>query len=318
MTEKIGAEALSRAAAAIGAGELVAFPTETVYGLGADALNETAVARVFEAKGRPRFNPLIVHVARLEEAMRLGRFSAEARLLAERFWPGPLTLVVPQAAACPVSFLASAGLDSIALRMPAHPLARVLIEAAGRPLVGPSANPSGRLSPTTADDVMHGLGGRIALVLDGGPCPVGVESTVVSCLSERPVLLRPGGLPRETIEEALGRPLAAPEPSERPVSPGQLESHYAPTATLRLDAADVRPGEALLAFGAPVPAHAGSMRNLSGRGDLVEAAANLFGMLRQLDAEGTSVIAVMPVPRHGLGEAINDRLARAAAPRPAP
>lgn len=318
MTEKIGAEALSRAAAAIGAGELVAFPTETVYGLGADALNETAVARVFEAKGRPRFNPLIVHVARLEEAMRLGRFSAEARLLAERFWPGPLTLVVPQAAACPVSLLASAGLDSIALRMPAHPLARALIEAAGRPLVGPSANPSGRLSPTTADDVMHGLGGRIALVLDGGPCPVGVESTVVSCLSERPVLLRPGGLPREAIEEALGHSLAAPEPSERPVSPGQLESHYAPTATLRLDAADVRPGEALLAFGAPVPAHAGSMRNLSGRGDLVEAAANLFGMLRQLDAEGTSVIAVMPVPRHGLGEAINDRLARAAAPRPAP
>lgn len=317
MTEKIGAEALSRAAAAIGAGELVAFPTETVYGLGADALNETAVARVFEAKGRPRFNPLIVHVARLEEAMRLGRFSAEARLLAERFWPGPLTLVVSQAAACPVSLLASAGLDSIALRMPAHPLARALIEAAGRPLVGPSANPSGRLSPTTADDVMHGLGGRIALVLDGGPCPVGVESTVVSCLSERPVLLRPGGLPRETIEEALGRPLAAPEPSERPVSPGQLESHYAPTATLRLDAADVRPGEALLAFGAPVPAHTGPMRNLSGRGDLVEAAANLFGMLRQLDAEGTSVIAVMPVPRHGLGEAINDRLSRAAAPRPA-
>lgn len=318
MTEKIGAEALSRAAAALRAGEVVAFPTETVYGLGADALNETAVARVFEAKGRPRFNPLIVHVARLEEATRLGRFNADARGLAGRFWPGPLTLVTPRAAACPVSLLASAGLDSIAIRMPAHPLAKALIEAAGRPLVGPSANPSGRLSPTTADDVLESLGGRIAFVLDGGPCPVGIESTVVSCLGERPVLLRPGGLPRETIEKALGHPLAAPEPSERPVSPGQLESHYAPHARLRLAATAALPDEAMLAFGASVPGHSGPMRNLSETGDLVEAAANLFGMLRELDASGAGAIAVMPVPKHGLGEAINDRLARAAAPRPAP
>ncbi|MGE0211391.1 MAG: L-threonylcarbamoyladenylate synthase [Parvibaculaceae bacterium] len=315
MTEKIGAGSLARAAAAIRKGELVAFPTETVYGLGADALDEKAVARVFEAKGRPRFNPLIVHVSGIEEAMRLGRLNARARLLAERFWPGPLTLVVPRAAGSKVSLLASAGLDSLAIRMPAHPLAQALIEAAARPLVGPSANPSGRLSPTTADDVMQGLAGRIGLVLDGGSCPVGIESSIVSCLDDQPALLRPGGLPREAIEEAIRQPLARTEGSARPVAPGQLESHYAPNAALRLDAADVRSDEALLAFGSHVPAHVGSMRNLSPGGDLVEAAANLFRMLRELDGEDVPRIAVMPVPRHGLGEAINDRLVRAAAPR---
>jgi len=311
-----GLQDVAAAAAALRAGRLVAFPTETVYGLGADALSDAAVARVYEAKGRPRFNPLIVHAADPDEAMRLGVFGSDATRLAGEFWPGPLTLVVPRAEACPVSLLASAGLDSLAIRVPAHPLARALIRATGRPLVAPSANRSGRLSPTRAGDVAADLGDRVAMVLDGGPCLIGVESTIVSCLGEAPALLRPGGIPRGEIERVLGRALAGAAPAgDRPVAPGQLESHYAPRAALRLDASVAEPGEALLAFGPSPPAHAGPTRNLSATADLVEAAASLFRMLRELDATGVAAIAVMPVPREGLGEAVNDRLTRAAAPR---
>jgi len=316
MTRVVGEASLGLAAEALRAGELVAFPTETVYGLGADALSDAAVARVYEAKGRPAFNPLIVHVATAAEALRLGRFNQDARTLAKAFWPGPLTLVVPRADDCPVSLLASAGLPSIALRAPAHPLARALIEAAGRPLVAPSANRSGRLSPTSAADVLADLGGRIALVLDGGRCRIGVESTIVSCLGAEPELLRPGGVVREEIEASLGLALAKPrESAVAPVAPGQLESHYAPRASLRLDAARPQAGEAFLAFGPGAPAHPGPTRNLSSSGDPVEAAANLFRMLHELDATGAARIAVMAVPQRGLGEAINDRLRRAAAPR---
>jgi L-threonylcarbamoyladenylate synthase len=306
---------LNSAAEAIRRGELVAFPTETVYGLGANALDDRAVARVFEAKGRPIFNPLIVHVGSADEAAALGSFNAMARNLARAFWPGPLTLVVSRAPGCPVSLLASAGLQSLALRVPAHPVAARLIEAAGCPIVAPSANPSGRLSPTTAQDVMAGLGGRVDLVLDGGQCRLGLESTIVSCLSEIPELLRPGAVTREDIEHVTGRPLTTGRPAGRPSAPGQLASHYAPRAALRLNAAKAEPGEALLAFGAVVAPHEGPTRNLSPSGDLNEAAANLFRMLNELDQTGVAAIAVMPVPAHGLGEAINDRLERAAAPR---
>lgn len=303
------------AAEALRKGELVAFPTETVYGLGADALDDLAVARVYEVKGRPSFNPLIVHVEAVDQALRLGDFNGTARKLAQAFWPGPLTLVVPRAEDCPVSLLASAGLPSLAIRVPAHPLAREMMAAAGRPVVAPSANPSGGISPTTAEHVLAGLGGRVAVILDGGRCDVGVESTIVSCLGDEPELLRPGGLPRERIEALLGVRLRSPKAAARPLAPGGLESHYAPAAALRLRAREVRQGEALLAFGPEVPAHSGPVRNLSATGDLTEAAANLFRMLHELDASGRPVIAVMPIPEHGLGEAINDRLRRAAAPR---
>lgn len=303
------------AAEALRKGELVAFPTETVYGLGANALDDRAVARVFEAKGRPSFNPLIVHVEELERAYRLGDFNSTARKLARAFWSGPLTLVVPRSAECPVSLLASAGLQSLAIRVPTHPLARELLRAAGIPVVAPSANPSGRISPTTAAHVVASLGGRIAVILDGGPCEVGLESTIVACLEDEPELLRPGGLPRERIEALLGAPLRTLKRAGRPLAPGGLESHYAPAARLRLEARQVREGEALLAFGPDVPAHSGPMRNLSPAGDLTEAAANLFRMLHELDQSGRPVIAVMPIPHGGLGEAINDRLRRAAAPR---
>ena len=303
------------AAKALKTGELVAFPTETVYGLGADALDDRAVARVFEAKGRPSFNPLIVHVENVDGALGLGEFNVTARKLAQAFWPGPLTLVVPRTENCPVSLLASAGLQSLAIRVPAHPLARDLLAASGTPVVAPSANPSGKISPTTAEHVLAGLGGRVAVILDGGRCEVGVESTIVSCLENEPELLRPGGLARERIEALLGVPLRTPKAAARPLAPGGLESHYAPAARLRLEAREVRQGEALLAFGPEVPAHSGPVRNLSATGDLIEAAANLFRMLHELDASGRPVIAVMPIPDDGLGEAINDRLRRAAAPR---
>lgn len=301
---------IDEAASALAAGHLVAFPTETVYGLGADSTSDEAVARVYEAKGRPVFNPLIAHVADLAAAERLVRFTDSARRLAGVFWPGPLTLVLPRAADCPVSLLASAGLDTLAVRVPDHPLALSLLRAVGRPLVAPSANPSGQLSPTSAQHVRETLGSKLALILDGGPCRVGIESTVVDLSEERPLLLRPGGVPAEAVEAILG-PLAAP--GEGPVrSPGQLESHYAPVAPVRLDAAAARPGEALLAFG-PAPPDA---LNLSPSGNLVEAAANLFSYLRRLDRPGLAAIAVMPIPETGLGRAINDRLRRAAAPRP--
>jgi L-threonylcarbamoyladenylate synthase len=296
----------------------VAFPTETVYGLGADATSGPAVARLYDAKGRPAFNPLIAHVADIADAERLARFDADAARLAKDFWPGPLTLVLPKAAGCPVAELAMAGLDTIAVRVPAHEVARDILAAFGKPVVAPSANRSGHVSPTCAEHVAADLAGRIDLIVDGGATPVGVESTIVACLGE-PVLLRPGGLPRAAIERSLGRSLADPAPARDtagPIAPGMLATHYAPRTRLRLNALRVAAGEALLAFG-PLPAEgaerAACVLNLSARGDLVEAAANLFAHLRALDAAGAGAIAAMPVPRQGLGEAINDRLERAAA-----
>ena len=298
-----------QAAEILRGGGLVAFPTETVYGLGADATNDLAVARIYEAKGRPQFNPLIAHVAEVDAALALAEFSEAALALAARFWPGPLTLVLPRKAGCPVSLLASAGLPSIALRVPQHSLALELIRETGRPIVAPSANPSGRISPTTAAHVREGLGTKVDMVLDGGRCAVGLESTIVSLLDDTPRLLRAGGLARDKIEQVLGRSLEAALAGPLH-APGQLESHYAPHARLRLNATDWHVGEARLGFGA-----VDAPLNLSPKGDVVEAAANLFSMLHQLDAEGSSTIAVAPIPVIGLGEAINDRLHRAAAPR---
>jgi L-threonylcarbamoyladenylate synthase len=308
-------EAIALAARVLGDGGLVALPTETVYGLGADATNGAAVARLYAAKGRPRFNPLICHVPDARSALPLARFSDAAKLLAGVFWPGPLTLVLPKAEACPVSELATAGLDSIAVRVPDHTVARDLLKAFGGTVVAPSANQSGHVSPTLAEHVRADLHGRIDLIIDGGPTSVGVESTIVSCLGA-PTLLRPGGLPRAAIERVLGHPLetTAPTPDDAPLAPGMLVSHYAPRAMLRLNAVAVGPGEALLAFGPDAP-RAATTLNLSASGDVIEAAANLFSHLRSLDAAGLP-IAVMPIPNDGLGEAINDRLARAAAPRP--
>jgi L-threonylcarbamoyladenylate synthase len=312
------AAAVADAARVLAAGGLAAFPTETVYGLGADATNGAAVARLYAAKGRPAFNPLIAHVADVAAAKRLARFDANAARLAKAFWPGPLTLVLPKAAGCTVADLATAGLDTIALRVPSHKVARDILAAFGKPVVAPSANRSGHVSPTRAEHVAADLGGRIDLIVDGGPAPVGVESTIVACLGE-PVLLRPGGLPRAAIERTLARALADPPPAhggKRPIAPGMLASHYAPRTPVRLNAHRIAPGEALLAFG-PVPAEGAArakrVLNLSARGDLIEAAANLFAHLRALDAAEADAIAAMPVPHEGLGEAINDRLARAAA-----
>lgn len=306
-------ESISEAGRLVRDGWLVAFPTETVYGLGGDATNDRAVAAIFEAKGRPSFNPLIIHVAEPLQAYGLVDVDLRARSLMNRFWPGPLTLVLPRHKRSPVSLLASAGLDTIAVRIPDHPVARALIEASGRPLAAPSANRSGAVSPTTAAHVEDSLSGRIAMILDGGPCRVGVESTVLDLSGERPVLLRPGGIAPERLEEALGCALIRPEADpDSPKSPGMLESHYAPGLPVRLGACSPRPGEALLAFG---PAPEDAALNLSQSGDLEEAAANLFAMLRALDCPDLSGIAVMPIPDHGLGLAINDRLRRAAAPR---
>jgi L-threonylcarbamoyladenylate synthase len=307
-----GPATTAEAARCLAAGGLVAFPTETVYGLGADATNGEAVARLYAAKGRPRFNPLIAHVADLETARRLATVDGTAQRLAQAFWPGPLTLVLPKTDGCDVADLALAGLDSVAVRMPSHPVARALLKASGKPVVAPSANRSGHVSPTDAAHVLADLRGRIDLIVDGGPCAVGLESTIVSCVGA-PTLLRPGGLPRAEIERVLGQPLAAAPVSHTPSAPGMLASHYAPRAHVRLNAETAKPGEVLLGFGPNAPA--GTL-NLSPRGDLVEAAANLFSHLRALDRGGAKVIAVMPVPREDLGEAINDRLRRAAAPRP--
>jgi L-threonylcarbamoyladenylate synthase len=317
-TQMLSADRVAVAAAVrvLGGGGLVAFPTETVYGLGADATNGEAVARLYAAKGRPRFNPLISHVADMDAARRIARFDDNAETLAAAFWPGPLTLVLPKAGRCPVSELATAGLDSIAVRIPDHPVAQDILRSFGKPVVAPSANPSGHVSPTTASHVRADLDGRIDLILDGGPTSVGVESTVVSCLGA-PTLLRPGGVSRQAIERVLGRALvdASPLADEAPLAPGMLTSHYAPATPLRLNAVSVNSGEALLAFGDNGPAGAARTLNLSVPGDLVEAAANLFSHLRALDAAGHKGIAVMPIPNQGLGEAINDRLARAAAPK---
>jgi L-threonylcarbamoyladenylate synthase len=317
-----GEAAMAAAVRCLAAGGLVAFPTETVYGLGADASNAAAVARLYEAKGRPAFNPLIAHVGNIAAARQIARFDATATVLAEAFWPGPLTLVLPKAKDCPVSDLATAGLDTVAIRLPAHPLAREILRAFGGPVVAPSANLSGHVSPTTAEHVQNDLDGRIDLIVDGGAVDVGVESTIVGCF-DQPMLLRPGGLPRGEIERALGRPLKQPphdpdSASSQPLAPGMLASHYAPRTRVRLDAEHIAPGEALLAFGSNAVAGvdaAAAVMNLSAQADLNEAAANLFGYLRALDAIGARAIAVMPVPHHGLGEAINDRLRRAAAGR---
>ncbi|MEH3116483.1 MAG: L-threonylcarbamoyladenylate synthase [Methylorubrum populi] len=310
---------LARAAALLGEGRLVALPTETVYGLGADATDPEAVAAIYAAKGRPRFNPLIAHVAEAEAAMTEGVFDAFAQTLAKAFWPGPLTLVVPASPTGSVCDLARAGLASVALRVPAHAIARDLLAWVGRPVAAPSANRSGRVSPTNAEHVLGDLDGRIAAVLDGGECPVGVESSVVACLGGRPRLLRPGGVTREAIAAVLGfAPEAADDPGSRPVGPGLLASHYAPRAGVRLDATSVAAGEAALLFGAFRPEgweRAVAVESLSERGDPAEAAARLFGALRRLDASGAGTIAVAQVPERGLGEAINDRLRRAAAPR---
>jgi L-threonylcarbamoyladenylate synthase len=323
-TRVLRADAVSvvDAARALAAGGLVAFPTETVYGLGADATNGLAVARLYQAKGRPAFNPLIAHVVDRKAAQTLARFNADAERLAAAFWPGPLTLVLPKTADCPVAELATAGLDTIAVRIPDHKVARDILNTFGKPVVAPSANRSGHVSPTKAEHVQADLSGRIDLIIDGGATPVGVESTIVACL-DKPVLLRPGGMPRAAIERTLGHeladaPLEMSDGEETPLAPGMLASHYAPRTRLRLNVSRVAPSEALLAFGPGLAE--GSERsktalNLSTRGDLVEAAANLFAHLRVLDAAGGSAIAVMPIPSDGLGEAINDRLARAAAER---
>lgn len=325
MTRRLPADAagIAAAAQALREGGLVAFPTETVYGLGADARNGPAVAGIFAAKGRPHFNPLICHYASGGEVAEDVLLPAEARQLAEKFWPGALTLVLPRRPESRIAQLAGAGLETLAVRVPAHPLAQALLAATGRPVAAPSANRSGQVSPTTAEHVLDGLAGRIALVLDGGPTPLGLESTVLDLTGSPPVLLRPGGVPIEAIEAVIGpvrRPIgldggAAPATLR---SPGLLVSHYAPDLPVRLEASLAGPDEALLAFG-PAPDGAGLTFQLSLSRDLAEAAARLFAGLRSLDAEGRRLglrrIAAMPVPAHGLGLAINDRLRRAAAPR---
>ena len=307
---------LSEAARALAAGGLVAFPTETVYGLGADATSGEAVARIYAAKGRPSFNPLIAHVADLAAAEREGIFNAEARALALAFWPGPLTLVAPVAPTCTVSALARAGLDSIGLRVPAHPIALSLLEAFGKPVAAPSANRSGRVSPTCADHVAEDLAGRVDVILDGGATQVGVESTIVACLPDGPRLLRPGGVTREAIEAVLGRALPLEEGAGAVIAPGMLQSHYAPRCAVELEARKGHPDAAILDFHGQLAGEPCVARlDLSERGDLMEAAARLFDALRRLDESGAARILVAPVPMAGLGEAINDRLARAAAPR---
>lgn len=312
-----GPAAVAAAADVWRAGGLVAFPTETVYGLGADATSNAAVARIYAAKGRPAFNPLIAHVANLAAARREGVFNADAEVLAARFWPGPLTLVLPVAAGGRVCDLARAGLDTLALRVPAHPFARELLDAFDRPIAAPSANVSGHVSPTTADHVLADLAGRVELVIDGGPSRVGVESTIVACLPEGTRLLRPGGVASADLAATLHRPLATLEVhGEGLIAPGMLASHYAPRAAVRLNARDVAAGEAILDFAGALSAFRGVARiDLSPAGDVIEAAANLFGALRALDAGGAAGIAVAPIPGEGLGEAINDRLRRAAADR---
>ncbi len=321
MTESLHAsrDGIRRAATLLREGALVAFATETVYGLGADATNDSAVAAVFVAKDRPRFNPLICHYPDANTALADVVVSAAARRVAEAFWPGPLTLVLRRASRCSISLLASAGLDTLALRVPGHDVARSLLQQVGRPVAAPSANRSGRLSPTTAQHVQAELGGRIAAILDGGPCDVGVESTVLDLCSEQPKLLRAGGTTIEAIENLIG-PVASYSGAPNSIrSPGMLASHYAPGLPVRMGATEVEKDEALLAFGSPLPG-ASLVFNLSDQGDLSEAASRLFAGLRMLDqnapALGLIRVAAMPVPDHGIGRAINDRLRRASAPRP--
>ena len=309
-------EAIARAAALLRAGRLVAFPTETVYGLGSDATNDRAVAAIFAAKGRPRLNPLIVHVPDLAEAETLAVFNEPARSAAARFWPGPLTLVLLRQPAAGLSLLASAGLETVAVRVPAHPVAQALLREADCPIAAPSANRSGRVSATEPTHVAEDLGDDVELILDGGPTPVGLESTVLDLSGTSPALLRAGAVTLEVLADLLG-PIALPG-SAQPKSPGMLASHYAPRLPVRLAATEARPGEALLAFGPDAPPGYAEVLWLSRSGDLTEAAANLFAMLRRLDRPAFTGIAVMPIPERGLGLAINDRLHRAAAPRSIP
>lgn len=302
-------------------GGLVAVPTETVYGLAADATSGTACARIFQAKGRPSFNPLISHLPNLEAARHHGLFDDRALKLAEAFWPGPLTLVVPKTKASEISDLATAGLSTVALRVPSGPIMRYLSEKTGRPLAAPSANRSGKISPTRAEDVIADLGDALDFVIDAGPCEVGIESTIIGLTDEYVTLLRPGGLAREEIENVLQTKVRTPASNnqpEAPTAPGMLTSHYAPNAQMRLHARSVAPGEALLSFGSdPIKGRGEALAeaNLSPSGDLVEAAAQLFQAMRTLDSSGAKTIQVQDIPNTGLGEAINDRLRRAAAPR---
>lgn len=311
MTISPDQQEIEHAAALLRAGKLCAFPTETVYGLGADATNADAVLSIYETKGRPRFNPLIIHVADLEMAQDYAEFSPLALRLAA-LWPGPLTIVLPQKPGNGLADVATAGLSTVAIRIPDHPLARALLRATGRPLAAPSANPSGKLSPTTAEQVRRGFAGAVP-VLDGGPCKAGVESTIITIDGDRLVQLRAGAMPREEIEAAMGMKVELAEKGAKISAPGMLLSHYAPEARIRLNTTPQK-GEAYLAFG-PAEEFDGPTKNLSPTGDLREAARNLFSMLHDLDATGLATIAVAPVPQTGLGEAINDRLARAAAPR---
>jgi L-threonylcarbamoyladenylate synthase len=318
----ISNQSIATAVSLLAAGRLIAFPTETVYGLGADATNAAAVARIFEAKQRPAFNPLISHVASADFAFALGQKNPIAAALAAAFWPGPLTLILQRKDDCPVAMLTTAGLDKLGVRVPAHRGAQTLLQAFGKPVAAPSANPSGRISPSTAKHVLVGLDGRLDLVLDGGSCESGLESTIIDCTGEVARLLRPGGITRDTLAAALiaancnpqidiAEPLAD---HENPVAPGQLASHYAPKAAVRLMARTSAADEELIGFG--TVRGAGKLAlNLSPSGDLVEAAANLFSMLHAVDAANIAKIAIAPIPDIGLGEAINDRLRRAAAPR---
>lgn len=309
--ESVNPQSIALAARLLDEGRLVAFPTETVYGLGADAANDLAVASIFETKGRPQFNPLIAHIADINWVERFAVMTETARLLAERFWPGPLTMVMKRTPDCPLSHLVSAGLDTVGVRFPVHPSAQQMIKAFGRPVAAPSANISGTVSPTTAEHVADGLGERIPLILDGGACDVGVESTIIDVSENDPALLRAGGVGVEEIEDVLKKKLRRFETNpDAPRSPGQLLSHYAPRLPVRLNAQKAEQGEALLAFG---PAE-GAALNLSPDGDLKEAAAHLFAYMRLLDSPAYTGIAVMPIPTDGLGLAINDRLKRAAYP----
>ena len=309
-------EAVEVAAGMLRDGELVAFPTETVYGLGADATRDDAVAAVYAVKGRPKSNPLIIHVSSVDAASEIARFDKRADILAETFWPGPLTLILPRHPDCLVSNLACADLAAIAVRIPANDIALDLLRKTRRPIAGPSANASGRTSPTTARHVRQSLGDAISMILDGGPCQVGIESTVITLADDEPLLLRPGGIPVEEIERLIGRvsePASNSDPS--PSSPGRAVSHYAPSLPVRLDATSADADEALLAFGPDVPEGAAITLNLSPGGDIDEAAANLYRMLLELDDPVFTQIAVMALPDIGVGRAINDRLGRAAAPR---
>lgn len=313
---EMDAAGIERAAAHIRTGDIVAFPTETVYGLGADATNDKAVARIFEAKERPQFNPLIVHFSTIDAVWAKTRPSEIAAKLAKAFWPGPLTLVLKRAADCKLSPLVSAGLDSVAVRVPAHAGAQLLLEEAGLPIAAPSANRSGSISPTTAEHVFTSLGNKIPLILDGGSCGIGLESTIVDVTAKVPVILRPGGISKDELQQTLGTTIDQHENRDlsqenTPKAPGQLLSHYAPNTSVRLSVAHKQTGDVLLGFG-PVE---GATLNLSQSGDLLEAAANLFAMLHRLDAMKASCIAVSPIPAVGLGEAINDRLQRAATAR---